>query len=101
MIVGRIPTRRLERLFPKTQARQSRLDCGPAGPIEPDDAHVVGDDSMAAVVKPGGESRFARSRSAHECYGPAIDFDRVGMQRQQTALVEQGAERGPEQVEAN
>ena len=52
-------------------------------------------------MEPGGERRLARPGWPHESHCPAVDFDRVGVQREQPALVQEHAKGRSEEEQAN
>jgi hypothetical protein len=72
----------------------------PAPGIECDRADIVGQHGEAPIVKPGGHRRFARAGVAEEPDRLALDDDRIGVQWQQAALVQDRRECRTEQVEA-
>ncbi len=62
------------------------------------DTDIVSDDLVSPIMEPGRERRFARPELAHESHRTAIDFDGVGMEWKQAALMQQHAEYGAKEV---
>ena len=60
---------------------------------------VVGKHAIAVIVKPGRKRRLARARGPNERNRLAIELDRIGMKRQQPALMNQEAHGRAEQVQ--
>ena len=56
---------------------------------------------MPALLEESGDRRLAGARPAAKGDGVAVDRDRVGVKREQPALVENDAERGAQQIETH
>ena len=70
---------------------------GQARLVEADHADVVAQYLVAGAAEMGGQGRFARSRRAGEGIGAAAGDDRIGVERQQAALMAEDAECRAEQ----